>query len=330
MKYDSLPLENVRVHYDTSTGAVIISSKDPAIKGKPFQIKLSADSPTYDTLLNLLETRGLAEVNSTKIAKSIEIPSAKMTDSDKKEYKTRIRIGESFEDEPIELDLKHSPHILIAGGTGSGKSIIQRLIAAHALSHSDEIDFYGIDLKRVELQPYFKDSKENLATTLDDAMLLLDNLKQVLQARYDFLENEGKNSYLDTDLKAIYLMVDELYLISGSSGVKSSEGRVEDAKRVLIMENLQLLARLGRAAGFYLFIATQRPDATVITGEFKANLTTRILAGNAGATVAHMTLDKRPQFGGALLRNRGRAIVSTYGQQKLVQVYYLKQGSSNY
>lgn len=326
MKYDSLPLENVRVHYDTRTGAVVLSSKDPAIKGKPFQIKLSADSPTYDTLLNLLETRGLAEVNSTKIAKFIGIPSAKMTDSDKKEYKTRIRIGESFEDEPIELDLNHSPHTLIAGGTGSGKSIIQRLILAHALSHREEIELYGIDLKRVELSYYFEDSKENLATTLDDSMRLLDNLKKVLEERYSLLEAEGKNSYRDTDLKAIYLMVDELYLISGASGVNSSEGRVEDAKRVLIQENLALLARLGRAAGIYLFVATQRPDATVMSGEFKANLTTRILAGNAGATVAHMVLDKRPAFGGALLRNRGRAIVSTYGQQKLMQVYFLEHG----
>jgi S-DNA-T family DNA segregation ATPase FtsK/SpoIIIE len=326
MKYDSLPLENVRVHYDANTGAVVLSSKDPAIKGKPFQIKLSADSPTYDTLLNLLETRGLAEVNSTKIAKHIGIPSVKMTDSDKGEYKTRIRIGESFEDEPIELDLTHSPHTLIAGGTGSGKSIIQRLILAHALSHRDEIEVYGIDLKRVELSPYFEDSKDNLATTLDGSLKLLASLKRELEDRYSFLETEGKNSYQDTDLKAIYLVIDELSPISGVGGVDSPEGRVEDAKRVFIQENLALLTRLGRAAGIYLFVATQRPDATVMSGEFKANLTTRILAGNAGAAVAHLTLDKRPAFGGALLRNRGRAIVSIYGQQKLIQVYYLEHG----
>lgn len=316
MKHKSLTLSDVQVRYNPETADITLTSKDPAVKKKPFILTLSGDSPTYETLLELLQEAGLVDLEAIRISKSIVIPGPRETDSASGDFKTRIRIGETFLDEPVELDLANTPHTLITGATGSGKSILQRLVAAHALLHKDEIELYGIDLKRVELSPYFLDSRENLATTLDDALSILDKLDRSIQERCEALKS-GMES------KAIYLMVDELGMLLYSSGIKTEEGRLEDAKRLIIRENLLRFARLGRSVGLYLFLGTQRPDAETVGAELKGLLSNRILMGSAGSQAAQLTLSARPKFGGALLRVPGRAIVSSRGEQKLTQIYYI-------
>lgn len=323
MKHKSLTLSDVQVRYNPETAEIILTSKDPAVKKKPFILTLSSDSPTYDTLLELLQEAGLADLESTRISKSIFIPGDRQTDSASGDFRTRIRIGETFLDEPVELDLANSPHTLIAGSAGSGKSILQRLVAAHALLHKDEIELYGIELKHAELSPYFLDSRESLATTLDDALRILDKLKRSIQERYEMLEATGKSSISGMKTKAMYLIIDELGTLLYSDGAKTEEGRLEDAKRLVFRENLLHLARLGRAAGLYLFLSTQRPDAQIVGPDLRGLLSNRILMGSAGSQATQLTLSARAKFGGALLRVPGRAIVSSHGEQKLTQIYYL-------
>lgn len=323
MKHKSLTLNNFQVRYNPETAEISITSKDPALKKKPFILNLSGDSPTYDTLLELLKQEGLVDMDKTRISKSIVIPDASQTDSPQGDFKTRIRIGETFLDKPVELDLANSPHTLVTGVAGGGKSVFQRLVAAHALLHKDEIDFYAIDLKRVELKSYFEDSPERLATTLDDALNLLEMLKRSIQGRYDLLEEAGKTSIAGMGKKAVYLMVDDLGTLLYESGERTREGRLEDAKRILIQDQLLYLARLGRSVGVYLFIGTQRPDSEIIPGELNSLFSNRILMGSAGSQAAHLALAGRPEFGGGLLRIPGRAIVSILGKQTLTQIYYL-------
>lgn len=170
------------------------------------------------------------------------------------------------------VDVAVFPHLLVAGTTGSGKSVTQRTLLLHALQ-SPEWRVSLIDPKRVELSAYTNHRNVvKVATELDESVALLEGVEQEMQSRYKRMEKEGVNHFkrLSTPPPALLLMVDELFALLSPENIKSDEGKERDELHARATVIIGSIARLGRASGVHMILATQRPDAKVLPGETKA------------------------------------------------------------
>ncbi len=186
-----------------------------------------------------------------------------------------LALGKGAGGETIASDLAKMPHLLIAGATGSGKTVCLNTVICCLLMHNtpNDIRFILIDPKRVELTQY--NSIPHLATPVivdtNKALNVLRWLVQEMEERYKKLAADGsrhiegynKNRHGDEKLPYLILIIDELadLMMAGFDEVES---------------NLCRLAQLARATGIHLVVATQRPSVDVVTGLIKANFPTRM------------------------------------------------------
>ena len=191
----------------------------------------------------------------------------------KKEIKLPIALGKSISGFPIIADLTSMPHLLIAGTTGSGKSVcINTIISSLLYKHSpDHCKFILIDPKMLELSSY-EGIPHLLSPVITDAKKATAALSwtvREMENRYKLMSSEGVrnidgyNQKHKLKMPYIVVVVDEmsdLMLISS----REIEGYV------------QKLSAMARAAGIHIIMATQRPSVDVITGTIKANFPTRI------------------------------------------------------
>lgn len=195
-------------------------------------------------------------------------------------------------------------------------SVVQRNIVLGCILRPDSWRFLGIDLKKVELSQFraYSNVVLGIATTLEDALTVLRFAQQTMMKRYLELEQLGLNNFLDLPEKgqALLVMVDELGELLSPSGVKTDEGKEEDKLKGEASMILGSIARLGRAAGVHLVLATQRPDATILSGETKANLGVRINCGRTDSNASSMILGTSE--GMRVRANpRGRLYLRIYG-----------------
>ncbi len=189
-----------------------------------------------------------------------------------------IGLGKDITGVPVIADLAKMPHLLIAGATGSGKSVCLNTLVTSILykAHPEQLRFMMIDPKVVELSAY-NGIPHLLMPVLTDprkASLALRNMVREMGRRYDLFANLGvrdigtynemsaKDDQLER-LPFIVVIIDEL-----ADLMHVSPGEVEDA--------IARLAQMSRAAGIHLIVATQRPSVDVLTGIIKANITSRI------------------------------------------------------
>ena len=214
----------------------------------------------------------------------IEIPNSKRdgvflseiisSDSfNKKDIKLPIALGKTISGVPITVDLTSMPHLLVAGTTGSGKSVcINSIIMSLLYKHGpDHCKFILIDPKMLELSSY-EGIPHLLTSVITDAKKATSALSwtvREMESRYRLMSSEGVrnidgyNEKHKLKMPYIIVVVDEmsdLMLVSG----KEIEGYV------------QKLSAMARAAGIHIIMATQRPSVDVITGTIKANFPTRI------------------------------------------------------
>ena len=197
----------------------------------------------------------------------------KDTEFKKKVVKLPIALGKSISGKPIIGDLSTMPHLLIAGTTGSGKSVcINTIILSLLYRHSpDKCKFILIDPKMLELSTY--EGIPNLLcpviTEAKKAASVLGWVVKEMENRYKLMTKvgvrniDGYNSKHKTFMPYIIVIVDEmsdLMLVSGKD----------------IENYIQKLSQMARAAGIHIIMATQRPSVDVITGTIKANFPTRI------------------------------------------------------
>lgn len=184
-----------------------------------------------------------------------------------------VPLGLGSGGEPVMADLSRMPHTLVAGSTGSGKSVCMNAIISGLIMTKTplELRLIMIDPKRVELTPYqgIPHLYHPVIVEADRAVVVLRSLVDEMMGRFRQLEQAGvKNisSYNEkSDVKMPYLviLVDELAdLMLTAAG---------DVERLLVR-----LAQLGRATGVHLVVATQRPSVDVVTGLIKANFPSRI------------------------------------------------------
>ena len=188
-----------------------------------------------------------------------------------------IAVGTGSDNSPLYCDLTKLPHLLVAGATGSGKSVcINSIITGFLMKmNPDEIRFVMVDPKRVELTPYSgiphlltepivepSDAIKALKLMVEEMtfrfkQLELDNSKNISTYNY---KSKSKNR---VKMPYIVIIVDEL-----ADLMLNSSNEVE---KLLVR-----LAQLGRATGIHLIVATQRPSVDVVTGLIKANFPSRI------------------------------------------------------
>ena len=194
-------------------------------------------------------------------------------DFKKKEIKLPIALGKNISGKPIVGDLSSMPHLLIAGTTGSGKSVcINTIILSLLYRHTPEkCKFILIDPKMLELSTYegIPHLLCPVITEAKKAASVLGWVVKEMESRYRLMTKEGVrnidgyNAKHSLPMPYIVVVVDEmsdLMLVAGKE----------------IENYIQKLSQMARAAGIHIIMATQRPSVDVITGTIKANFPTRI------------------------------------------------------
>lgn len=270
-----------------------------------------------------------------KSAVGIEVPNKEVAmvglrevleakENNQPDAKLLIGLGRDISGEAKLAQLNKMPHLLVAGSTGSGKSVCINGIIVSILMRAKphEVKLMMIDPKMVELNVY-NGIPHLLAPVVTDARKASQALKKVvseMERRYDLFSHtgtrniEGYNNHVDRfnaendekhpHLPFIVVIVDELadLMMVASNDVEDSITR---------------LAQMARAAGIHLIIATQRPSVDVITGVIKANIPSRIAFAVSSAIDSRTILD----MGGAeRLLGRGDMLFLPAGESKPVRV----------
>jgi S-DNA-T family DNA segregation ATPase FtsK/SpoIIIE len=259
--------------------------------------------------------------------------------------KITIALGKDIAGNPIIADLMKMPHLLIAGATGSGKSVCLNAIITSILYKAtpDDVKFVMIDPKMVELITY-NGIPHLLSPVVIDPRRAASALKWVvgeMENRYELFASLGirditrynsmcrEQGWLHEPLPLIVVVIDELADLMLIAPIE-----VED----LICR----LAQMARAAGIHLVVATQRPSVDVITGLIKANIPTRIAFAVSSQTDSRTILDLN---GAEKLLGKGDMLFLPVGATKPIRIqgtlvtdgeiegivkYILKQGQPQY
>ncbi|HEX9739537.1 MAG TPA: DNA translocase FtsK, partial [Ignavibacteriaceae bacterium] len=304
-----------------------------------------------------------------KSAIGVEIPNAEaslvnarsvLSRVPESKYELPMAFGKTISGDVFITDLAKMPHLLIAGSTGSGKSVGINMIISSLLYSKDplEVKFAMIDPKKIELSFYKKlrrhflavcpDLDEEIITAPQNAVLLLKSIEMEMEKRYDKLAKAGVRNIVDYNSKVfdparrpkdteeikhhpmpyIIVIVDELADLMITAGKE-------------VEEPVTRLAQLARAVGIHLVLATQRPSVNVITGVIKANFSARIAYQVATKVDSRTILDMN---GAEQLLGKGdmlflptgspkpirmqNAFISTDEVEKITNFIYSQQGYS--
>lgn len=271
-----------------------------------------------------------------------------------------LALGKQINGDVFISDLSQMPHLLIAGSTGSGKSVGINIIISSILytKHPSDVKFILIDPKKIELSFYNKlrkhylavspDLDEEIITAPQNAILMLKSVEYEMEKRYDKLAKAGVRNIVDYNKKVsdpktkpadtivikhhhlpyLIVIIDELADLMITAGKE-------------VEEPITRLAQLARAVGIHLILATQRPSVNVITGVIKANFSARIAYQVATKIDSRTILDMN---GAEKLLGKGdmlflptgspkpirmqNAFISTDEVEKIVNFIYSQEGFS--
>jgi len=195
------------------------------------------------------------------------------TNFSKKDIELPIALGKSISGMPIVVDLSSMPHLLIAGTTGSGKSVcINTIILSLLYKHTpDKCKFILIDPKMLELSTY-EGIPHLLCPVITEAKRAASVLGWVvkeMESRYRLMTREGVKNIDGYNFKHKLAMPYIVVIVDEMSDLMLVAGKE-------IESYIQKLSQMARAAGIHIIMATQRPSVDVITGTIKANFPTRI------------------------------------------------------
>ena len=247
-----------------------------------------------------------------------------------------IALGKTINGDVYVADLAKMPHLLIAGSTGSGKSVGINMIISSMLYSKlpDEVKFIMIDPKKIELSFYNKlrkhylavspDLEEEIITAPQNAVLVLKSVEYEMETRYDRLAKAGVRNIVDYNAKVsdkarrpkdtdelkhhpipyLVVIVDELADLMITAGKE-------------VEEPITRLAQLARAVGIHLVLATQRPSVNVITGVIKANFSSRVAYQVATKIDSRTILDMN---GAEQLLGKGDMLFLPTGSPKPIRI----------
>ncbi|MEE8335720.1 MAG: DNA translocase FtsK [Candidatus Neomarinimicrobiota bacterium] len=245
----------------------------------------------------------------------------------KAKSKLTLAVGKTTTGEIATLDLSKMPHLLVAGTTGSGKSVCMNSIIASILYRAapDEVKFVIIDPKKVEMTLFkamegyhllnISDIDEAIVTSSENSVLALRAVEKEMDRRYDTLADavvrniDEYNARMLKNKKPIMpfivVIIDELadLMMMNSKDVEAPIAR---------------LAQLARAVGIHLVVATQRPSVDVITGVIKANFPSRIAFQVASKVDSRTIID---QSGAEKLIGRGDMLYLGHGASEPTRLH---------
>lgn len=309
-KYEVMPATGVKV------SRIVSLADDIALALAARDIRIEAPIPGKSAV-------GI-EVPNTEVAMVSLREVLESRNNNRPDSKLMVALGRDISGEAVMSELNKMPHMLVAGATGSGKSVCINGIIISILMRAKphEVKMMMIDPKMVELNVY-NGVPHLLAPVVTDPRKASQALKKVvaeMERRYDLFSHtgtrniEGYNNHIDEwneeneekhpRLPYIVVIVDELadLMMVASSDVEDSITRI---------------AQMARAAGIHLIIATQRPSVDVITGIIKANIPSRIAFAVSSAVDSRTILDS----GGAeKLLGRGDMLYLPAGASKPTRI----------
>lgn len=258
-------------------------------------------------VLEVVHNTGIVDISLSQLLQQVDIS----------KYNLPLLIGATMEGSPLQIDLtdSNSPHILIGGTTGSGKSvllktIVQSLICRYPTKDKGTTNFGAefilIDPKGTELRE-FSELERTLAycTSYEYACLALEQAIEVMETRYRLFPTYGVKTLTDlrrkvteSDNQYIVIIIDEL-----------ADLLLQDQKKRMRMA-LTRLTQKSRAAGIHLVVATQNPKRDVIDGAIKANMPTKIALRTNSSIESRIIIDIE---GAENLVGKGDMLVSSGG-----------------
>jgi S-DNA-T family DNA segregation ATPase FtsK/SpoIIIE len=234
--------------------------------------------------------------------------------------KIAVALGKNISGERIVTDLKKMPHLLIAGTTGSGKSVCINCLLISILFRAkpSEVKLMLIDPKQVELKTYediphllvpVVTNPERAAMALGYAVTLMDErYRKFSEAGVRNMENYNelvaKQGKLEEVLPQIVIVIDELSDLMAVASAK-------------VQESISRLAAMARAAGMHLIVATQQPLASILTSVIKANIPSRIAFAVQSGSSSRVILDKP---GAERLLGNGDMLFSPVGSREPMRI----------
>jgi S-DNA-T family DNA segregation ATPase FtsK/SpoIIIE len=301
--FEFKPLPHIKV------SKILALQDDLAMALKAQSIRIQAPIPGKDVVgieipNEKVETIYLREILESDIFKKAKSP-------------LTIVLGKDIVGAPFVTDLKKLPHLLIAGTTGSGKSVgINAMILSLLYRNSpDELKFLMIDPKMLEFS-IFNDIPHLLTPVITEAkkaIMALNSMVKEMERRYKLMSKarvkniEGYNQKVSPEEKMPYIVIiiDELADLMMTSGKD-------------VEYSIARLAQMARASGIHLIVATQRPSVDVVTGLIKANLPSRISFKVGQKIDSKVILD---QFGAESLLGRGDMLFTPPGITGLIRLH---------
>lgn len=306
-RYEAQPAPGVKVSKITNL------ADDIALSLAAPDVRIEAPVPGKSVVGIEVPNAEIATVHLREVLESPEFQEApgKMT----------LALGKDITGAPVMADLAKMPHLLIAGATGSGKSVCINTLIHSILfkARPDEVKFLLVDPKMVELTNY-NGIPHLIAPVVTDPKKAAGALKWIvteMETRYELFAAAGvrdivRYNYLRSQEKKeghpplpyVVVIIDEL-----ADLMMVAPGDVEDA--------ICRLAQMARAAGIHLIVATQRPSVDVITGLIKANIPSRIAFAVSSQTDSRTILDMN---GAEKLMGRGDMLYYPMGATKPLRV----------
>lgn len=222
------------------------------------------------------------------------------------------------------IDINCTPHILVGGGTGSGKTVLLKLILLQCIEKGATVflaDFKG----GVDFSEYWH-KNTTIITNAEELNRNLEKIIGILEERRNLLINaKVPNIYeynlkVENKIKRIIVCCDEIAEVLDKTGLTKDEKALVNE----IESKISTLARLGRAFGIHLILSTQRPDAEILKGQIKINIGNRI-CGRADKILSQIILDNSeasekisPQDQGVFLTNTNILFKAYYLDETLL------------
>lgn len=239
--------------------------------------KLGAYLADVEQVLGTSGVRVLAPIPDTSLI-GFEVPRKKRTfpTLPKHNGTHEIAIGETVDGNALRYDLRDMPHLLVAGSSGSGKSVFLHN-TIRQLMETPSVDLHLFDPKRVELSQYEGEVKE-YADDPKEIVLALKRLTDMMDERYKRMKADKVKTIRDSGrMRYHYVVIDEY---------------ADLAMRAEVAHYLKLLAQKGRAAGIHIVLATQRASTKVIDGDIKVNFPVKVVFKMAKAVDSVIMLDE--------------------------------------
>ena len=302
----------------TKLSRIVSLDKELALSLAAKSVHIQAPIPGKKTVGVEIPNKSITMVSVREILEAI--PKG-MEDS-----KLLVTLGKDIMGKPIFCEINKTPHLLVAGSTGSGKSVCinSMLVSILMRTKPEEVQLVLVDPKKVELSMYngVPHLKTPVVTDPKKANIVLKKIVVEMEHRYDLFEQSGTkniagyNAYIDKKNKTkdefsqikklpyIVVIIDEL-----------ADLMLVAAKEV--EESIMRITQMARAAGIHLIVATQRPSTDVITGVVKANIPSRISFAVSSSIDSRTILD---MTGAEKLLGKGDMLFLPQGENTPIRV----------